>query len=348
MRPQHRRNLKDVVRKVLDSEFSRIYIRFSYNNSPDSWSSWDERKYQRAWGFIVDARNAAREVVIEKGLSQKLSHPNSILMFDLGGEMGGVTGGKIVDFMKRIWRDYSSAYGVDDTVGFSFAWAPGRFSTQLGVFNSLGVYPKHWAFDIYADFYGSISSLMSEMGVFKNQPIHILETYFNDAITASHVSQSMNSIGELNLQFLGQWPLYSGGGGHFSRPAIDSFVSPVTFGNYVGFLARRKLYISSSNSYIISFGDINCSLSYNWPCSVRIRWGSPPPGRRYGIYVVTPGGVNLVHCEASSGSSVASWISVYPYYNFDVYSMPASGCSSPHPQGGAIKVASAEVSPFGY
>lgn len=349
MRPQHRANLKAMVGQALDAGFSRIYIRFGYNGDAPQWPSWDENRYQKAWNFIVDARGAAIEAVVSRGLTSRLAHPQSLLMFDLGAEDGGLTGGQRQAFMKRLWQDYTYTFGVDDTVGFSFAWAPGRFTTQRNLLQTTGVLPKHWAFDIYDGIGSALSSIYSEMGSLRNQPVHILETFFNNASISSQVASALTSNDLLNVHLIAQWPLYAGfNHGHFSSGAVDSLITTGTFTNYAPRLATRKMHISATNANIFSVRDINCAATSSWPCSVRIQWGNPPSGRRYGIYINTPSGTSLVHCETSAGQSTVSWISLNPSYVFDVYEINAGSCSHPNPNSGAIKRASTEATPFGY
>lgn len=349
MRPQHRANLKAIVGQALDAGFSRIYIRFGYNGDSPSWSFWDEGRYQKAWNFIVDARTAAIEAVASRGLTSKLAHPRNLLMFDLGAEDGGLTGGQRQAFMARLWSDYTFTFGVDDTLGFSFAWAPGRFTIQRNLLQTTGILPKHWGFDIYEGMGSALSSIYSEMGSLRNQPIHLLETYFNNASMSSQVSSALASNELLNIHLIAQWPLNAGfNHGHFSQQAVDSMVTTGTFTNYLPQLAARKMHISATNANVLGLRDVDCAATLSWPCSVRLHWGSPPSGRRYGIYINTPSGTSLVHCVTSAGQTNVSWISLNPSYVFDIYEINSSSCGHPSPNVGAILRASAEATPFGY
>lgn len=349
MRPQHRTNLKAMIGKALDVGFNRIYIRFGYNSSPSSWSSWNEASYQQAWNFIVDARAAAIEVVNSKGLSAKLAHPYNLLMFDLGAEDGGLTGGQRPAFMQRLWSDYAFTFGIDDTVGFSFAWSPGRFANNRTLLQATGILPKHWAFDIYSNVGSSLGSIYNEMGDLRNQPVHLLETYFNNSLISSQISGALVSNDLLNIQLIAQWPLYSGmNHGHFSKSAVDSQSSTTTFSNYSSLLSNRQVHISSSNSNLLSIKDINCAATTTWPCSVRLGWPKPPAGKRYGIYINTPAGTSLVACEAIAGQTNINWISMNPSYVFDLYEINGTACAHPTPNPGAVKRAVGEATPYGY
>jgi hypothetical protein len=348
MRPQHRANLKSVVGSALDAGFSRIYVRFGYNNSPESWQHWSEKRYSMAWNFIVDARNAAIEAVSSRGLSHMLGHPQYLLMFDLGAEFGGLSGGQLQPFIWRLWADYTYSFGVEDTVGFSFAWAPGRFAVQRDLLQSTGVMPIHWAFDIYDGADSALSSIYSEMGPLRNQPIHFFETYFNDPITASELQTALVQNEFLNVQAIGQWPVVRGtNSGHFTQSAVDALSTPWTFSNYSSALAVRKIHISGTNADILALRDTNCGATTTWPCTVHVKWGSPAPGKHYGIYLRTLLGTALVHCVTAAGQEDVTWISLYPYYVFDVYEVDG-WCTHPNPNPGSVKLASAEATPFGY
>lgn len=346
MRPQHRLNLKAVIGAALDAGFRRIYIRFGYNNNPDSWTQWNETRYQQAWNFIVDARNAAREEVNSRGLSHLYASPNNILIFDLGGESGGLSGGQLEPFMVRLWQDYTYSFGNDDTIGYSIAWAPGRFSRLKNLLATTGVLPKMWGVDIYDNMTTGFSQMYSEMGPLRNQPIHLIETYFNRAQTAQEAQAALNQNEFLNVAYFGQWPT-APGAGHFSRPVVDSLTTTTTFSNYLStMLGVRRMHITSSNADVLGVNDIDCTTKASFPCSVGLRWTKPPTGRKYGIYVRISGSTSLVHCETAAGSSTIPWISTYPEYKFDIYEINAASCNHPTPNPGAILRATAEATPF--
>lgn len=347
MRSQHRQNLKSIIGKALDVGFSRIYIRFNYNSHPQNWVSWDEVRYLKVWGFISDAHDAALEVVHSRNLSSKLTHPSSLLVFDLGGEFAGFTGGQRGNFMQRLWSDYVGAYGNDDTVGFSFVWAPGMFTTQVNLLQSTGTLPKQWAFDIYSNFSSTITSIYSEMGALRNQPVHILETYFNNSSVGTQIGTALASNDLLNIQLVGQWPLYSGDPGHFSQSAVNAFSTTATYSNYVGLLATRKMHFTSTNANLLSVKDINCGSTATLTCSVRIGWASAPSGKLYGVYFKhTGGGTTLVHCVNNAGQSTVPWIGQASAYVFDLYLISGTSCNNPNPNVGATKVATIEATPY--
>lgn len=346
MRAQHRANLKAIVGKALDSGMRRIYIRFGYNSSPESWPMWNEVRYQQVWNFIVDARNAAREEVAARGLTHLYPSPHNILIFDLGLEGGGLTGGQRPAFMTRLWQDYTYTFGNDDTLGYSIAWAPGRFNGLRNLLAATGTLPKMWGVDIYDNMTSYLGQMYAEMGSLRNQPVHLLETYFNRGQTATEIQSALNQYEFLHLGFLGQWPT-SPGSAHFSRSVVDSLTTTGTFSSYLPLMATRKMHITSQNADILGVRDVDCTTKASFPCSVNLRWGQPPSGRKYGIYIRLPGGGHsLVHCDVSARSSTVTWISTYPRYLFDVYEINAPNCSHPNPNPGAILRTTAEATPY--
>lgn len=346
LRTQHRNNLKSVVGAALDTGFRRIYIRFAKNSSPESWTQWNETRYQQVWNFIVDVRNVARAEVDRRGLSHLYASPNSILIFDLGSESGGLSGGQLEPFMVRLWQDYVYSFGNDDTVGYSMAWAPGRFSRMKNLLATTGVLPKMWGVDIYDNMTTGFGQMYNEMGPLRNQPIHLIETYFNRAQTAQEAQAALNQNEFLNVAFFGQWPTEPGAA-HFSRPVVDSLSTTTTFSNYLStMLGVRKMHITSSNADFLGVKDIDCTTKASFPCSVGLRWSAPPSGKKYGIYIRIPGGTSLVQCETAAGSSTIPWISLNPDYKFDIYEINATACNHPNPNPGAILRATAEATPF--
>ena len=347
MRPQHRSNLKSIVGKVLDAGFRKIVIRFGYNSDPSTWNSWDENKYQQAWNFIVDVKRAALEEVTYRGLDYLLAPPNNMLIFDLGIEDGGTDNLHQRDaFMKRLWQDYTYTYGVDDTVGFSIAWAPGRFEKQRALLASLLLpLPKMWAVDIYDNASGALAEVYKEMKTLNNQPLIIMETNFNNATTGQEIKSALQTNDLLNISMINQWLKNSPA--HFDREIIDSLVNSNTYLNYASLLAKRKMYITSTNSSYLGVKDLTCTQSNSFPCSVELVSSAPPSGKLFGIYLqLQNGGSVLVSCNTNASRLTIPWISTNPNYKFDIYEINGASCSNPKPNPGAVFRATAEATPF--
>lgn len=349
MRAQHRQNLQEIVGKALDVGFRKIIIRFAANSDPQNWTGgWDENKYQQVWNFIIDARNAARGEVLSRGLSNMFDAPHSILVFDLGLEWGGLNAqNQFHPFMKRLWQDYHFTYGPNDTVGFSIAWAKGRFTALQSLLNSTSLpLPKMWAFDVYQNIQTGLGEIYTEMGSLKNQPVIIAETYFNDAANAASINSAIQNNDLLNVVSLNQWPAQqSAPNQHFTHFAINSLVSLTSFNGYLPLLAKRKIHLTSSNANFLGVKDINCAGGTASLCTVELVWSKPPTNRRYGIYVRSGSSHTLVSCNASAGRDVMPWIQNGTRYLFDIYEIPSTTCPA-QPSSTSILRATAEASLF--
>lgn len=347
MRPQHRANLKAIVSHALAAGFERLYVRFAPGDAA-AWTSWDEYKYQVSWNYIIDARSAILEAVAEAGKTHQLAFPRNLVLFDLGAEWAGYIGGQVSPFMQRLWVDYNISFGSSDTVGFSFAYSPGKFTHQKNLLAQTGVAPKYWAFSIYKTVDQVLPSLYAEMGSLRNQPVIFMETMFNNSTNGAHIAQALAQLEFLNVESIIQWPVINDAvDGHFTNSAIDALSASGTFSNYIGSLANRRMYFTSSNADILGIHDLNCGETLNWPCSVRIKWSAPSAwNKRYGIYINTPTGTALVHCDHTAGASTVNWISLNPSYRFDLYEISGTSCAHPNPNPGAIWLARAESTPF--
>ncbi|MEZ4293579.1 MAG: hypothetical protein R3B70_01285 [Polyangiaceae bacterium] len=358
MRPQHRQNLAQLVQWAIGLGFERIVVRFFYNDDPETWPAWDNKRYERVRGFIFDGRQAAVDAFnLAWGERPEATYP--VLLFDLGGEQAGRNEGQMGPFIQTLWSDYTSAFGTYDTLGFSFAWAPGRFTTQLGWLASTGVLPERWAFDIYNGADVALSEVHAEMGELRNQPIDILETYFNDPGTAAAIGAARSALPLLNIDSVVQWPLYAAdGAAHpnnppgFSQGAVDAQLTSSTFTSYAGFVASRKLFMTSSNADVMAFSNIDCGASVPsgkgaGNCTVDLYRGQAPAGMRLLVYVSTYLGTGNIACDNPPGITPLTWVNpAYPYYDFTAYyfpeSIPCKNLQSP-PTNGQVPVAEGRI-----
>lgn len=357
MRPQHRVNIKSIIGKALDAGFKRVIVRFGRHNAPGDWVGWDETKYQQTWNFLVDARNAAREEVFIRNKSHLLSYPNNILLFDLSIEDGGSPDvGQKYPFMIRLWQDYSSAFGNDDTVGFSMAWESGRFTKMLQMLNSTGVpLPKMWAASIYTDPGTDLTNLYNEMGSLKNQPFFVLETWFNHSNTSAAIQQALNNNTLQNIASVIQWPneyiTYPPGTSvsqmrHYTAYAIDSLTSNTTFSSYTPLLAARRMNITSSNADYLGVQDSTCGQGSAYPCSVNLFYG-PSGSSLHAIYIKNGSAYTLMWCVTGSGQEVVPWITGSQRYIFESYDVPAQTTTCPSSPNTSLTLrAIAEATPY--
>ena len=334
-RPQHKQNYQNLLANIKALGFKRIIIRFNQYWSSEA-NGWNEATYQRIWNFIVVTRNTTEKSLAVDGPS---------VLYDLGGELGGLTSGVNQQFTKRLWQDYTFSWGADDTVGFSFAWAPGRFTSMRSTFQQAGTYlPKIWAFDIYPhalgkslDMRAHLQNIANEMGALNGQPIIVLETWDNDATTASEINSALNgssAVQNLNLDGLFQWKLnksrsLSGLDKHFSQQSLENLTSTTQTSHYIGLKANRRIDITNSNSLKLVLSDTNCATTSSVPCAITERWGSAPNGKVHVVSVRQNGAPEVLHaCVTGSGSQTIPWIVPNQKYQFISRYSPSCSLSS--------------------
>jgi len=333
LRPQHRTNLVNLVQAAASRGFKRIIIRFIGYFSNDS--AWNENEYQKIWNFIFNTRN-----LVDSTLT---SSSSPIVLYDLLGEGAGVDSASGVrkTFVKRLWTDYNAAFGPTKTVGFSYAWAPGRFTTMEQWYAECGsARPEIYAFDIYpttsAQTLTSLQQISSEMGDQNGKPIIIMETWFNDSDTASGISSALNGTGSiynLNLDGIFQWQLIKSRAlqnldMNWSHDAISAMSSNSQLSTYRSLLALRRTDITNQHSSKFVLTDSSCATTSTSSCTINEKWGAPPAGKNVVISVSADGAAETPHaCSASAGSQTVSWIAPGHSYRFLVrYS---SSCAVP-------------------
>jgi hypothetical protein len=202
-------NIKAVINTIKNTSnsgaecFNEIQFRFAPIGvaNPSVWDVWNEKQYQEDKSFIFYVRN-----LVKTSLSDSVIQ----VYYDLGAELGGLTDHQNIDYTKKLWSDYTSVYGVNDTYGFSIALDKDRFINLMNIYNSVGKKPLQHAIDIY-DVHGTgmasqLSTLYSEMKQMGEQstPVIIQETYFNDAKAMNEISESVNSLG-IKIRSVMQW-----------------------------------------------------------------------------------------------------------------------------------------------
>jgi hypothetical protein len=333
---QHQSNLRAVVGHANQLGFKRMIIRFNHYDGPWGWATWDEARYQKMWNYVYNTRNFVTSYRNSLGSSMEL-------IYDLGGELGGVSLGQGQQFVTKLWSDYIGQFGNSDTLGFSFAYAPGRFAAQKSWYGS--TLPKFWAFDIYPGSSASdsgptmsanLSSIQAEMGALRNQPIIILETYFNDAGVRGGVQAAISGNRLLNIDTLVQWPTtYSTTPGtvmHFSPSIISSLGNSSTvFSNYASLLGSRVVKYSSTNADVVAIADDSCSTTASIQCGVTLVLGAPPSGMLNVLYVTPLGGITTLVACRGAGDQPIPWITQGTSYTFSVYQ--TASCTSAPPPG---------------
>lgn len=214
-----------------DGCFNEIQIRFhpmgAVYTDPKEWNVWTEQGYQDDKNFIFNTRQFVKQTLGNSDISP---------IFDLGLEQGGDTSGQNEEYTKRLWKDYTDAFGASDTYGFSVAWGPGRITKLIETYDSAGIRPNEYAVDIYEagnlpssmDIIQQLKDIHSEMADSGEQdkPILIQETYSNDQKVYQDVLSALK-LG-INIRSVMQWQ-------------IDRQGNKVTGPEYIYFLAQTGI-----------------------------------------------------------------------------------------------------------
>lgn len=324
---QHQENLIEIISKASELGFKRMVIRFFHNDAIHKANEWDESLYQRIWGYIRNTH------LLAQNQQSKMTSKMEIL-YDLAGEFGGLEMGQGRQFNTRLWQDYVALFSSDDTLGFSFAYAPGRFGRQRQWYGS--TLPKWWAFDIYPGsiemvksrptvaeasqkMAASLTSIHQEMAELRNQPLIIMETFFNDEGVKNGIQTAIKEHRLINIDQVSQWPT-TYGSGHFSRDIVAVLAKPESlFNHYRSLIGRRVLSYSSNNADVLAISDDNCSDSLSSPCRVTLVLGVPPEGKQYIAFATAFDGVpKMIACRGDHDISL-DWIADLKPLQFNVY-----------------------------
>jgi hypothetical protein len=350
MLPAHQQQFRQILSKVVSLGFKRVIVRFNHYWPITSGQQFSEQLYQHSWGFIVSTRGLVDGALAGTGIEA---------LFDLGGELAastavpGPTGTQA--FVHRLWADWISAYGNTETVGFSFAYTPGRFTTMKQWYQSWGPYlPTVWAFDIYPGYPGmpsdmktALTQISQEMGSLNGQPIIVLETWTNDSVNASYIQDALSdfsTLPNLNLDGVYQWLTNRACGipstcAPWSPDSISNLNSSSQISYYQPLISKRRVRITNSNSNAQVVVDDTCGATTTSSCTVTQRWGAPPAGQVEVLSVSTDGGSETVSgCTGTAGSWPVNWIVQGHSYVFKIRYQAACAFNAANPVAGTSTV----------
>ncbi len=218
--PRQEKNVKDVVSLIAGLKttqntpcFNELQFRFAPmgDAQPLGWAAWDEVRYQENWNLVYHTHNLIKTVTENTSL---------IVYFDIGAEQGGQVvgpagGTQNVPYIKRLLADYHATFGINDTYGFSIAWAPGRFQNLIEAYDQVGIRPNYHAVDIYDEggvgMKPQLEALYKEMKAAgeQNKPLTIQETYYNDVLAYDQILAAKNQLG-INIHTIMQWQMVRG------------------------------------------------------------------------------------------------------------------------------------------
>ena len=203
--PQQETNLINLLDDIVKQGYNQIMFRFDTqgDSDPRNWTVWQENKYLKNWSFVSSTKATIQKTLIGKPVK---------VLYDLDGELAGLTIGQTQAYFQRMWQDYVSNYGSHNTIGFSFAVSPPRsLRDAIALYDKVGKRPDIYGFDIYGDEYGGLQFLKSELmsAGEENKPVFMEEAYYNDPEANQQIKQARIDF-HLNIRFIMQWPVQRG------------------------------------------------------------------------------------------------------------------------------------------
>jgi len=220
----NRQNLTDLLRAIADAGFVEIQVSFMTigDNAPWTWQAWNEDIFQENWNLIYNLH----PIIAGAGIPYRI---------DLCNEAMPPSGMPILlAYTQRLWINYTSVFGKNDTCGFSTVGIPERISQIPNVYgdNPPYLFDFHFYRNVVVDEYARFTTahqLMNQYG-YTNQGWTIGEVYYNDPTAARNLRRAMDSTGR-TVFYLLQWPLQAP---RIDFPTCDdvSVAPPVDFAAY--------------------------------------------------------------------------------------------------------------------
>ncbi len=317
LRIQQQQNLAAILNYASEIGFRKVFIRFDGNI--DTGGSWDEAQYQKMWNFIVNTRNLA---------TNSLANSATRLMVDLGGEQIGLGTAIQETYVKRLWTDYTSAFGVSDTVGFSMI--PHFVTDAMAWYGA--VKPNQYAFDVYGgDTNGDVGQELvgawNALGAEKSKPIMLMETFTNDVSSKAQLSSTLADNPSMNLTDIIQWPITRTRAcptcdqNIHSAPVV-AFASTTQVSNYLPI--ANAVAIENTDSSLLKIQDVDCANAAGL-CTIQGTFGYQPQGSNimWLVFVTMNNfGRNLSWWAcggAGGGTGQATWMQKVYTYRFDYF-----------------------------
>lgn len=249
--PAHEANVLAAIEDARALGFAQATLRFAPQgaNDPAHWQTWNEDLYQENWNLIVNLREHAKRAAGEMRLQ-----------LDLGLELGGLVDGQARAYVKRLFADYTFAFGSRDTYGFSVIWDKhgwvqgdvGRVRGYLATVRELGAVPRAIAIDMYGDEVEALARLRADLqreGV-PQLPVVVQEAFANDHGSAAAIQDALFD-GQLNITEVQQWPLARGVAARFSMAIADRIHhyrnTPVVRNSGLGCADAGCLWLTAAN-----------------------------------------------------------------------------------------------------
>lgn len=186
-------------------------------NSPKTWTRWEQGLYQENLGIVEHAR----AVVRASGLPY---------MLDLSNELVPPPGRPVaLRCARQLWQDYTERHGTADTVGFSCIGDTERFTMLPEIYRDLA--PDRLEFHFYgtraederARFLSAHRT--TRAAGLGSRPWVIGEVFSDDAVAAANLARAVRETGQ-PVHALYQWPLTR------RQRCADVDTVPVSFASY--------------------------------------------------------------------------------------------------------------------
>lgn len=198
--PQHAENIRGLLTQVRDSGyFNHIDFRFALQGDaiPSEWKDWNEAQYQQNWNYLVSVREIVEDVMRDSKMT---------LTYDLGAELAGHAVGQSMPYLTRFWREWTDAFGAEDSCAFSYALNHGQVTRMVEMYREVGVWPVAHHLDVYVNLPELLGGAIDEFraaGV-ENPRIVIQETFYNDPQSLQEI-QAVGREKGVEFDYLMQW-----------------------------------------------------------------------------------------------------------------------------------------------
>lgn len=314
MRPTHEANLRALLKRIVALGFRNVVIRFT-DGAAAYWTTWDEVGYSHSWNYVVK---------VHRIVDQEMAGSVTGALYDLGGESGGYFAGQNLQFMQRLWQDYSLVFGTADTFGFSTIAVATNVSGSLSAYGT--VLPPRYAFTAYGDVYAGLTNVWNNLpAAERTKPIMLIETYHNDATTAAQIARFLGEHPGFNLFAVTQWPLNRGTPCSGCDVNVsDSAVTDQSTSSQLSAMSPIVARFSQepSNPALMYFSDVNCAATTTATCTIQgnLTFSPTPTLMGYQVFVTLPGGQRtLWSCVSANETPQAGWIVRNITYLFEYF-----------------------------
>ncbi len=221
--PQFRTNLTNLLAAIKAAGFVEIEVSFhpQGGNDPTQWTTYSEDYFEENWNLISNLH----PIIAGAGIPYHI---------DLSNE--GIPASSqpaLLEYDQKLWNDYVSAFGSNDTLGFSIIPDPDRLNRVSLVYGP-SAYGSHGSppwFDIHfydnaATDFATASSALAAQG-YQTTGWIIGEAFYNDAEEAAALRQEIQATGQTVL-YLTQWPVTAD---RSCSPDVN-VAPPLDFSNY--------------------------------------------------------------------------------------------------------------------